>query len=148
MTMKARLLSNSLMTGHLARSFIRLTESHRKASITGPPHALAAHDVLEAFGEQRTCLQDEPGPPVKGLVKVLNEGLRGIPNLLSESNGKIDGARLYVGCSVRVLGLSERRFVVREILWDCQEVRIQEVGTYAHYIFPWDCLRLIDENAA
>ncbi len=76
---------------------------------------------------------------------VLTESLQGTPNLVGDNNGRIDGARLFRGCRVRLRGIPERTFVVKKIFWDFGEARIREIGGAAEYVVPWDCLELCKE---
>ncbi len=89
------------------------------------PWSQAAHDVLESFRDHNEPIPEEPAPPVKCLVRALNRGLQGMPELLADEQGRMSGARLYVGCPVRVVGIPERKFFIREIFWDYGEARIR-----------------------
>ena len=100
---------------------------------------------LESFRDYNKPLLEESAPPVKNLVTVLNRGLQGMPELLVDEQGRMSGARLYVGCPVRVVGIPERKFFIREIFWDYEEARIHEIGTHIEYVFPWDCLEFPQE---
>ena len=84
--------------------------------------------------------------PIKPLVIVLTEGLLGIPNLVADADGRIDGSRLYRGCRVWLRGIPERQFIVRAIFWDEGEARVRELGTEIEYLLPWDCLRFSGER--
>ena len=143
--MKARLLSNAITTGLIARDYIR--------SVQGPEHSLhprarlqaqAAHALLESFQDHDKYPAVEVAPPVRGLVAVLTEGLQGIPSLRRE-DGRVAAERLFNGCHVRLIGISERLFVVRDIFWDQEEVRIGETGRTTEYVVPWDCVELCEE---
>ena len=100
--MKARLLSNSMRSGHVARDFIALAHVNPNSSTPDiRPKTPAAHYVLDSFEDRNRPFPDEPGP-IKRLVRVLTGGLQGIPNLLAGDNGKTNGARLFKGCPVRL----------------------------------------------
>ena len=111
MTMKARLVKNLLQIGHTARDFIRLVRRNENSSMAHTQSTgHAATQMLESFEEIKLQPHVQTVIPVKGLVTALTESLQDIPDLLTEDNGKMSGARLYVGCPVRVIGLPERKF--------------------------------------
>ncbi len=144
--MKARIVKNLLQIGHTARDFIRLVRRNENSSMAHTQSTgHAATQMLESFEEIKLQPHVQTVIPVKGLVSTLTESLQDIPDLLTEDNGKMSGARLYVGCPVRVVGIPERKFFIREIFWDYGEARIREIGTEIEYVFPWDCLEFPQE---
>ena len=46
---------------------------------------------------------------------------------------------------MRLVGIPERQFIIREIFWDYEEVRLGAPGTNTEYVVPWDCLELDEE---
>jgi len=50
------------------------------------------------------------------------------------------GARLFKGCRVKLVGVPQRRFVVDDIFWDYEAVRLRELGCDIEYVVPWDCV--------
>jgi hypothetical protein len=147
MAMKARLLATAITTGHVAADFIRMVHANQNPSAADkPPQAPAAHAVLELFDDQDRSLPVDPVVPIKRLVRVLTEGLRGMPNLVGDDDGTISGARLFKGCKVRLRGIPERQFIIHDIYWDYQEVRVRQLGSSSvEYVLPWYCLRLSEE---
>ena len=144
--MRARLVSNTISSGHMARDYIRAVRERGNSAIPDMPGRVGrAHAVLESFDDHYKPASEEPGPPVKSLTTVLTNGLRGMPGL-SREDGGIDAASLYRGCRVRVAGIPERLFVVHDIFWDKREVRIKEMGRGVEYVLPLDCLRLAEEQ--
>ena len=124
--MKARLLTNELQSGHIARDFIHLALGHHNSTPRGAtPVGKAAHVLLESFEDHDRPHLPEPVIPIKRLVKVMTEGLQGMPNLSVDGEGRIEGAKLYRGCKVRLRGIPERRFIIYEIYWDYEEVRVR-----------------------
>jgi hypothetical protein len=148
MAMKAQFITNSMRIGSVARDYVRLVYENQKCSTAHTrPKTPAAQEVLEFFEDHDRPLQVDPIVLIKRLVRVLTEGLRDMPNLLADDNGRIDGSRLYRGCRVRLRGVPERQFIVREIFWDCEEVRIKEIGQdRLFYLVPWDCLETVREH--
>ncbi len=143
--MKALLLSNAMTTGHAARNYIELVRQVHNSETPNRPWSQGANEVLESFRDHNKPIREESAPPVKRLVRALNRGLQGMPELLADNQGRMSGARLYVGCPVRVIGIPERKFFIREIFWDYEEARIHEIGTHIEYVFPWDCLEFPQE---
>lgn len=146
--MKARFLVRSMTTGHVATDYLRLVHANQNPSTADTrPKAPAAHEVLEFFDDQDRSLPVDPVVPIQRLVRVLTEGLQGTPNLVANDNGRMDGARLYRGCKVRLRGIPERQFIIRDIYWDYKEARVSEIGTDdVEYVLPWDCFRFLDEQ--
>lgn len=146
--MKARFLVRSMTTGQVATDFIRLVHANQNPSTADTrPKAPEANEVLESFEGQDRSVPVDPIVPIKRLVMVLTEGLRGMPDLLADDSGRIDGSRLYKGCRVRLRGIPERQFVIRDIYWDYGEVRIKEIGQdRLFYLVPWDCLEIVREH--
>jgi hypothetical protein len=147
--MKARLFANTMHGGHVARDYIRLVQrSHSSTGLRVPPNRQTAHAVLESFGDQDRAHELDPVVPIKSLIPVLTESLRGTPGPRNDDEDGIEGANLYRGCRVRLRGISDRQFVVREIFWDYGEVRIKEIGQdRMFYLVPWDCLEIVSERA-
>jgi hypothetical protein len=144
--MKARIVSNAITTGSIARDYIRSAQGleHSTPSSTRL-QAQAARAILESFQEPDEYLAIEATPPIKRLVAVLTEGLQAIRGLRRE-DGRVAAEMLFRGCHVRLIGIPERYFVVRDIFWDYQEVRIREPRTKIDYVVPWDCLVFRDEQ--
>ena len=143
--MKARLFTNFMRSGHIARDFIQLALADpNSAPCNARPNEKAACAVLESLEDQDRSLPVDPVVPIKSLVIVLTESLQGIP--VADTDGGISGARLYRGCPVRLRGLPERRFIIRDIYWDYEEVRVLELGTEVYYLVPWDCLQFDEEQ--
>ncbi len=144
--MKARLVTNAIQSGHAARDYMRLVYgSPNSSSLDTGSKGQAAHEILRVFEEHNRPSPIEPVIPVRSLVSVLTHDMRGLGDSSPGDHGKMEGARLYVGCPVRVIGLPERSFVIREIFWDYKEARIHEIGTHIEYVFPWDCLEFPQE---
>jgi len=143
--MKARLVSNSITTGNIANDFIRSVQENRNSLTPDGPHAPAADEVLESFRGHCKPPSTEPVLPIKALVKVLTDRLQGMPGRSADGNGKIDGSQLFKGCRVRLRGISERQFIIRDVFWDYEEARIREIGTKIEYVLPWDCLLISEE---
>ncbi len=144
--MKARLLTNAMQLGHVSRDCIRLVrEDHHPSTPILRPHAQRAVDVLESFQDTNSLPPADPAVPVRRLVRVLTEGLRGTLSRLPEDS-RIEGARLFRGCRVRLAGIPERVFVVVDFDWDRGEVRIKELGGGTQYLLPWDCLEFVEEQ--
>jgi len=146
--MKARLLTNSMLAGNASRDYLRLVYEGQKSST--PEIRLkcpAAHDLLDSFEEYCKPFVEQPVIPIKRLVSGLNESLQGVPSLLTDKDGNISGAGLFKGCKARLRGIPERLFIVCEIYWDYEEVRIKEIGGDTdgdiQYVVPWDCLEVI-----
>jgi len=145
--MKARLFTNSMQSGHVARDYIRLVrEGHNSLTADTRPDGKAARAVLESFEDQNQSIPADPVVPIKPLVRILTESLRGTPNLVADDDGRMDGARLFKGCKVQLRGIPERQFIIRDIYWDYEETRVSEIGTDVEYVLPWDCLRLSEEQ--
>jgi hypothetical protein len=145
-TMKARLLKNSLQNGHIARDYIRLVQRNQGLSTADvAPEENAAHAVLESFEHQDRSTPADSIVPIKPLVRGLTESLRGTSNLVADDKCRIDGASLYRGCPVQIVGIPERLFIVRDVYWDYAEVRIKQKGKSTEYVLPWDCLRFVEE---
>jgi hypothetical protein len=143
--MRARLARNWMQLGHIARDYIRMVEESQNSSTANPKsEGRAAHTILESLEDQDRSLPVDPVVPIKSLVTVLTESLQGMP--VADTDGGISGARLYRGCPVRLRGLPERRFIIRDIYWDCEEVRVLELGTEVYYLVPWDCLQFDEEQ--
>ena len=143
--MKARLLANAITTGHVARDYIRLVREHHESATDTGPLTRPAHELLESFRDNDGQLPSDPDVPVKGLVKVLTEGLRGTLNPPG-GNRKVDASGLFRGCRVRLAGIPERLFVIVDFDWDRGEVRIKEVGGTGRYVLPRDCLEFVEEQ--
>ncbi len=141
--MKARLLANAITTGHAARDYIRLVREHHESATDTRPLVRPAHDLLESFQDNNGLPPAAPVVPVRRLVRVLTEGLRGTLSRLPEDR-RIEGARLFRGCRVRLAGIPERVFVIVDFDWDRGEVRIKEVGGTGRYVLPWDCLEFVE----
>ena len=145
--MKAQFITNSMRMGSVARDYVRLVCENQKSSTAHTqPKAPAAHEVLEFFEDQDRSLPVDSIVPIKRLVMVLTEGLCGVPDLLTDDNGRTDGSRLYRGCRVRLRGIPERTFVVKKVFWDFGEARIKEIGRDAEYVVPWDCLEFTQQQ--
>ncbi|MGO9569307.1 MAG: hypothetical protein ACLP5H_17360 [Desulfomonilaceae bacterium] len=146
--MKAQLITNSMRMGSVARDYLRLVHANQNPSTADTqPKAPAAHEVLGFFEDQDLSLRVDPAVPIKLLVRVLTESLRGTPSLATDDNRRIEGANLFKGCRVRLRGIPERQFVIRDIYWDYGEVRIKEMGQdRLFYLVPWDCLEIIQEQ--
>lgn len=146
--MKARLLRNSLQSGHVARDYIRLvTENSSCSTADVRQTAQLVHEVLGFLETHERPIPVEPAVPIKSLILVLTESLRGTRNLTTGDEARIDGANLYRGCRVRLRGIPERQFIVHEIYWDYEEVRIKEIGQdRLFYLVPWDCLQFSGEQ--
>jgi hypothetical protein len=146
--MKARLLRNSLQSGNVARDYIRLvTENNNCSASDVRPAAQLAHEVLGFLEAYERPIPVESVVPIKSLITVLTESLRGTPSLATDDNRRIEGANLFKGCRVRLRGIPERQFVIRDIYWDYGEVRIKEIGQdRLFYLVPWDCLEIIQEQ--
>ncbi len=141
--MKARIVTNEIRRGTVAKDFIKSVEDRKHVSTSSmEPERLQALQVLDVFEDHNKPLPDDPAPPVKGLVKVLTHDIQG----LLVGDGKTIGARLFKGCHVRLLGIPERKFVVADIFWDQEEVRIKEEGTKVEYVVPW-CSVEFDEQS-
>ena len=144
--MKARLVTNAIQSGHAARDYMRLVYgSPNSSSVDTGSKGQAAHELLRVFEEHNRPSPIEPVIPVRSLVSVLTHDMRGLGDFSPGEHGKTEGARLYVGCPVRVVGIPERKFFIREIFWDYEEARIHEIGTHIEYVFPWDCLEFPQE---
>jgi hypothetical protein len=145
--MKARFLVRSMTTGQVATDFIRLVNANQNRSTADTqPKAPAAQEVLEFFEGQDRSVPVDPIVPIKRLVMVLTEGLRGMPDLLADDSGRIEGAGLYRGLKVRLRGIPERKFIISDIFWEYEEARVREIGTNIEYLLPWDCLRFNGER--
>jgi hypothetical protein len=146
--MKARLLRNSLKSGHVASDYIRLVTKNKNYSASDVrPVVQLAHAVLESFEDQSRSIPDDPVVPIKNLITVLSESLRRTASMAADDEGRTEGANLYRGCRVRLRGIPERQFVIHEIFWDCGEVRIKEIGRdRLFYLVPWDCLEMAEEK--
>lgn len=144
--MRAKLFANSMQCGHIARDSIHLTRRNQKSALadTGP-EGKVARAVLESYEDQNRSITADPIVPIRPLVRGLTESLRGMPTLVTDDKGRINGASLYKGCKVRVMGIPERRFTIIDIYWDYDEVRVREKGTNVEYVFPWDCLDFAEE---
>jgi hypothetical protein len=145
-TMKARLLTTEIKTGQVARDFIHLASENqdRSRNDTGSEFR-PAHAVLESFEDQSRSIPADSIVPIKRLVKVLTESLQGMPGLVTD-DGRTSGARLFRGLKVRLRGIPERQFIIRDIYWDFGEARIKEIGADTFYLVPWDCLEIIQEQ--
>ncbi len=143
--MKARLLTISLNAGHVARDFIRLVRENHESATDTRPLARPAKELLESFRDNNRLAPADPVVPVKGLVTVLTEGLRGTLNR-SRGTRKVDPSGLFRGCRVRLAGIPERVFVIVDFDWDRGEVRIKEVGGTGRYVLPWDALEFVEEQ--
>jgi hypothetical protein len=142
--MRARLARNWMQSGHIARDYIRLVhESHSSSTTNSRSEGTSAHEILESLDDQSRTSPADFVVPVERLVTVLTESLQGMP--LANSEGRIDGAKLFRGCKVRLVGIPERQFIIRDIYWDDQAVRVKELGTEVYYLLPWDCIRLCGE---
>jgi hypothetical protein len=142
--MKARLLSTAIRTGHAALDFIRLAQRNDHSSASAArPKAQLANAILESLDDQDRTLPDF-AVPIKRLVTVLTESLHGMP--LDNPGDRIEGAKLYRGCKVQLRGIPERRFIIRDIYWDDQEVRVKELGAEIYYLLPWDCIEFDEEQ--
>ena len=141
--MKARIVTNQITTGSVAKDFIKSVETPQ-CSRTAPskPVGLDAQEVLDFFQDHNKPLPDDPAPPVKDLVTVLTHDIQG----LLVGDAKDIGARLFKGCHVKLLGVPDRKFVVDEILWDREEVRIKEEGTGIGYRLPWDSVEFDEQS--
>jgi hypothetical protein len=148
--MKARpLLASAIGTGHVARDYIRLVQqTGNSQAMDIPPKEQGAQKVLGFFEEHNRPLAIEPAPPVKNLIKVLTHDMQGMPRLRVCGDGKEIGARLFTGCSVRLVGIPERKLIVDGIFWDHEAVRVKEVGKGKGkgicYTVPWDAIELPD----
>ena len=144
--MRAKLFANSMQCGHIARDFIDLTRRNQKSALAGTGReGKAARVVLESFEDQNRALPIDPVVPIQRLVTVLTESLQGMPSLVSD-NGRPSGASLFRGLKVRLRGVPGRKFAIRDIYWDFQEVRVSEIGAEVDYVVPWDCLRFHAEQ--
>ena len=143
--MKARLLSNAITTGHVARDYIRLVRENHKSETDTSPLTRPAHELLESFQDNNRLAPADPVVPVKGLVTVLTEGLRGTLNR-SHGRRRVDPSGLFRGCRVRLAGIPERLFAIVDFDWDRGEVRIKEVGGTGRYLLPWDALEFVEEQ--
>ena len=143
--MKARLLSNAITTGHVARDYLR--QIRNPSTTDTPPEGQGAQEVLESFREHNSPVSVGFVPPVKDpdggsyQRSPRNEAIHGIGTVTGEI-----GPRLYKGCVVKLVGIPERAFFVADIFWDNEEVRIIEPATGIEYVVPWDCLRLAEEQ--
>ena len=137
--MKARIVTNQITTGSVAKDYIKAVEEQVPSSKTLlQPVGLDAHQVLDVFEDHNKPVPADPAPPVKKLVKVLTHDIQGMTGLLACGDGKEIGARLFTGCHVRLLGVPDRKFIVVDIFWDEEEVKIEEPGTGIGYRLPWD----------
>ncbi len=143
--MKARLLANAITTGPVARDYIRSVRENHESATDTRPLARPAKELLESFRDNNRLAPADPVVPVKGLVTVLTEGLRGTLNR-SRGTRKVDPSGLFRGCRVRLAGIPERVFVIVDFDWDRGEVRIKEVGGTGRYVLPWDALEFVEEQ--
>jgi hypothetical protein len=144
--MKARLIARAMVTGHAARDYLREVQQTRNSSAgNAPPNGQGAQEILESFQNHNRPLPADPAPPVKNLTAVLTRGLQGMHNPAPGYRNDI-GAALFKGARVRLVGIPERLFVVREVFWDYGEVRIKEKKTGIEYVVPWDCLEMAQEK--
>lgn len=141
--MRARIVTNEIRRGSIAKDFIKAVEDRKRVSTTMEPERLQALQVLDVFEDHNKPLPDDPAPPVKGLVKVLTHDIQG----LLVGDGKTIGARLFKGCHVRLVGIPERKFIVDDIFWDQEEVRLVEPSTGTAYSMPWDCVEFLGEQS-
>jgi hypothetical protein len=142
--MRARLVTNLMLGGHVARDFINLAAAKPHAiSPDIPPKEPAAHDILDFFEDRDTPFLDE-AVPIRKLVRVLTESLNGTPP--ADDAGRTIGARLFRGCKVRLRGIPDRLFIIRDIYWDYGEVKVKEIGSDTSYLVPWDCLKIVTEQ--
>ena len=139
--MRARIVATKVPKGSIAKDYIESVEDRKRAvEHRVGQDVLPARQVLKVFEDHDSPATADPAVPVKGLIKVLTHDMQGMPGLLVYGDGREIGARLFKGCLVRLVGIPERKFVVVEIYWDDQEVRLREVGSDIEYVMPWDCV--------
>ncbi len=144
--MRKRVITNGLPNGSVAREYIKTVEERRLClAHSARPETRPAEQVLQVFEDNNTPTPTDPAPPVKELIKVLTQDMQGIPGLLAYGDGREIGARLIKGCRVKLLGVPQRRFVVDDIFWDRESVRLRELGNDTEYVMPWDCVQFLDE---
>jgi hypothetical protein len=140
--MRERIITNGVPNGSVAGEYIKTVEERKLCRAhSARPETRPAEQVLRVFEDHNRPLPADAAPPVKGLIRVLTQDMQGIPGLLAYGDGREIGARLFTGCEVRLVGIPERRFVVTDIFWDYESVRLKEVGgVRACYTVPWDCV--------